>query len=274
VVKQIEIPQIQTIEKIVEVPYIQTVEKIVEIPQVGETVQGNQRSVTQQLETMRQMAPAETVQEVVEGPPMPMESMTPVLKASAGDMMGAMGAMGGQAGGVDLGAGSQMVYGAPGTMTMSTAGATGTTAICGGAPGTITMPAVGAPGTIAMSAGGASQFSMQGTQSIVGSQMLGAPPTAVGMPGQLTTMAFPGQMMAGGATATGQAVSTFDALDRNHDGVLSREEFAQGQTATTLAGASFGGGSVFGAAPVLTMDGQQPVTALPTTYGAPGTVYR
>jgi len=94
------------------------------------------------------------------------------------------------------------------------------------------------------------------------------------MPGQLTTMAFPGQMMAGGATATGQAVSTFDALDRNHDGVLSREEFAQGQTATTLAGASFGGGSVFGAAPVLTMDGQQPVTALPTTYGAPGTVYR
>merc|ERR1719220_2979306 len=100
VTKEVDVPQSQTIEKIVEVPYIQTVEKIVEVPQVGATVQGNQRSVTQQLETMRQMAPAETVQEVVDGPPMPMESMTPVLKASAGDMMGAMS---GQVGGVDLG---------------------------------------------------------------------------------------------------------------------------------------------------------------------------
>merc|ERR1719356_1751486 len=106
VVKQVEVPQIQTIEKIVEVPYIQTVEKIVEIPQMGDTVQGNQRSVTQQLETMRQTAPAETVQEVVEGPPMPMESMTPVLKV----------------GGSEVGTGSQMVYGAPGTMNMQVGG--------------------------------------------------------------------------------------------------------------------------------------------------------
>merc|ERR1719335_326977 len=64
VVKQIEVPQIQTIEKVVEVPYIQTVEKVVEIPQMGETVSGGQRTVTVQLETLRQEAPAEVVQQV------------------------------------------------------------------------------------------------------------------------------------------------------------------------------------------------------------------
>merc|ERR1711933_509563 len=162
---------------------------------------------------------------------------------------------GGLVGGAEFGAGSQMVYGAPGTMSIG--------------PGTMTMSGPG----------------MQGAQSIVGSQMLGAPATAIGMPGQATMnfpgqmmaggatmepMTFPGQMMAGGATmATGQAVSTFDALDRNYDGVLSRDELAQGiaqgQVAAAGAGASVGGGSVISAAPVITMDGQQPVTALPTT---------
>merc|ERR1719352_2157027 len=67
VVKQVEVPQIQTIEKIVEVPYIQTVEKIVEIPTIGETVSGGQRTVTVQLETLRQEAPAEVVQQVEDG---------------------------------------------------------------------------------------------------------------------------------------------------------------------------------------------------------------
>merc|ERR1719492_499661 len=138
--------------------------------------------------------------------------------------------------------------GAPGTMAM--------------APGTMTMSTAGAPGMVAMPTADASQFSMQGAQSIVGSQMLGTPAIATGMPGQ-ATMAFPGQMMAGGAPmATGQAVSTFDALDRNHDGVLSRDELAQGlaqgQVATAGVGASVGGGSVISAAPVITMDGQQP----------------
>merc|ERR1719433_2657394 len=111
-----------------------------------------------------------------------------------------------------------------------------------GAPGTMTMSAIATPGATAMPA--ASQYSMQGTQRIVGNQMLGAPVASVGMPGQLTAMTFPGQMVAGGATAVGQAVSTVDLLDRNHDGVLSREELAQGQAANTFAGASVGGGSV------------------------------
>merc|ERR1712127_452944 len=71
VVKQVEVPQVQTIEKIVEIPYIQTVEKIVEVPQIGETVQGAQRAVTQQLETVRQRAPTETVEEVVTGEAFP-----------------------------------------------------------------------------------------------------------------------------------------------------------------------------------------------------------
>jgi hypothetical protein len=70
VVKQIEVPQIQTIEKIVEIPYIQTVEKIVEVPQVGQTVEGERKVTTVQLETLRSEAPVEVVQEFVAGPPM------------------------------------------------------------------------------------------------------------------------------------------------------------------------------------------------------------
>merc|ERR1712048_1377225 len=80
VVKQIEVPQIQTIEKIVEVPFVQTVEKIVEIPTVGNTVTGEQRSVNIQLETVRQIAPAEAVEEIVAGPPMPTETAQPILR--------------------------------------------------------------------------------------------------------------------------------------------------------------------------------------------------
>merc|ERR1712050_83490 len=80
VVKQVEVPQIQTIEKIVEVPFVQTVEKIVEIPQVGDTVAGQQRAVNIQLETVRQVAPAEAVEEVVAGPPMPTETAQPILR--------------------------------------------------------------------------------------------------------------------------------------------------------------------------------------------------
>merc|ERR1712060_974147 len=73
VVKQVEVPQIQTIEKIVEVPFVQTVEKIVEVPQIGETLAGVQKHTTVQLETVRQEAPVEMVQEVVQGPPLPAE---------------------------------------------------------------------------------------------------------------------------------------------------------------------------------------------------------
>merc|ERR1712087_1053171 len=81
VVKQVEVPQIQTIEKIVEVPFVQTVEKVVEIPTVGNTVQGEQRAVNIQLETVRQVAPAEAHQEVVSGPDLPMETAQPILRA-------------------------------------------------------------------------------------------------------------------------------------------------------------------------------------------------
>jgi len=70
IVKQIEVPQVQTIEKIVEIPYIQVVEKIVEVPQVGQTVEGERRVTTVQLETLRSENPVEVVQEFVTGPPM------------------------------------------------------------------------------------------------------------------------------------------------------------------------------------------------------------
>ena len=35
VIKQVEVPQVQTLEQIVEIPQIQTVERIVEIPQAA-----------------------------------------------------------------------------------------------------------------------------------------------------------------------------------------------------------------------------------------------
>merc|ERR1711862_575402 len=47
------------------------------VPQAGETVQGGQRAVTNQLETMRQVAPAETVQVSEMGPPLPQEILPP-----------------------------------------------------------------------------------------------------------------------------------------------------------------------------------------------------
>merc|ERR1719476_230997 len=122
--------------------------------------------------------------------------MTPVLKAA----------------GFELGAGTQTVYGAPGTMAMAAGGASQISMQAAGFElGADTQTVYGAPGTIAMAAGGTSQIGMQ---------------------------------------------------------VLSREEFVQGQ----IAGASVAGGSVINAAPVMTLEGQQPVTALPTTYGAPATV--
>merc|ERR1719382_810271 len=59
VVKQVDVPQIQTIEKIVEVPFVQTVEKVVEVPQVGDAINGVQRTTTIELEPVRQEHPAE-----------------------------------------------------------------------------------------------------------------------------------------------------------------------------------------------------------------------
>merc|ERR1719287_17686 len=68
-----DVQQIQTIEKIVEVPYIQTVEKVVEIPQVGETLPGQQRYVTVELQPIRQEMAPEYEQVVMQGPDLPPE---------------------------------------------------------------------------------------------------------------------------------------------------------------------------------------------------------
>merc|ERR1711953_165743 len=93
VVKQVEVPQIQTIERIVEVPFVQTIEKIVEIPQVGEAIQGQQTHTTSTLEPMRQVAPAEMHEELVMGAAHPLEAGTPVFKGVANAVDG--GFMGG-----------------------------------------------------------------------------------------------------------------------------------------------------------------------------------
>jgi hypothetical protein len=90
VVKQVEVPQIQTIEKIVEVPYIQTVEKIVEIPTIGDTLEGVQKHMTIQLETVRQEEAPVVEEQIVMGAPLPPEvqrSSETVIEAAQPIMM-------------------------------------------------------------------------------------------------------------------------------------------------------------------------------------------
>merc|ERR1712151_375719 len=80
--KQVEVPQIQTIERHVEVPYVQTVEKVVEIPQIGENLSGQTRHKTTSLQPIKQQAPAEVVQVVEQGPPMPAEKTTALVEVA------------------------------------------------------------------------------------------------------------------------------------------------------------------------------------------------
>merc|ERR1711972_223682 len=82
VIKQVEVPQIQTIERHGEVPYVQTVEKVVEIPQIGENLSGQTRSRTTTLQPVRQQAPAEVVNVVEQGPPLPAEKTTAVVEVA------------------------------------------------------------------------------------------------------------------------------------------------------------------------------------------------
>merc|ERR1711941_173992 len=87
VIKQVEVPQIQTIERHVEVPYVQTVEKVVEIPQIGENLSGQTRHKTTSLQPIKQQAPAEVVQVVEQGPPMPAEKTTALVEVAQAPMM-------------------------------------------------------------------------------------------------------------------------------------------------------------------------------------------
>merc|ERR1712050_674309 len=82
VVKQVEVPQVQVIDKIMEIPFIQVVEKVVEVPEVAAPIAGGQRAVYNTLETLRQVAPAEVVSVVEVGPNFPTEQMAPVVKAA------------------------------------------------------------------------------------------------------------------------------------------------------------------------------------------------
>merc|ERR1712031_74644 len=75
-IKQVEIPMIQTIEKTVEIPQVQTVEKTIEIPQVMQ-VPGETRQVAIPAAGGRQQAPAEVVQVTEMGAPLPAEMMAP-----------------------------------------------------------------------------------------------------------------------------------------------------------------------------------------------------
>merc|ERR1712064_129760 len=82
----IEIPQMQYIDKVVDVPVVQVmqvpqlqvVEKIVEIPEI-QTVQGTQTSESLGTAPVRQVAPAEIVEVVEIGAPLPAESAPPMF---------------------------------------------------------------------------------------------------------------------------------------------------------------------------------------------------
>merc|ERR1712083_299608 len=54
VVKQVTVPQITTVEKVVEVKQKQCVEKVVDVPMVVDTIEGNQHHVPRQLPVQRQ----------------------------------------------------------------------------------------------------------------------------------------------------------------------------------------------------------------------------
>merc|ERR1711953_1166760 len=73
VVKQVDVPQITTVEKVVEVPHTQVVEKVVEIPMAGQTTQGAQRHHDVPLPAIRQQQPAEHVTITAVGPDLPIE---------------------------------------------------------------------------------------------------------------------------------------------------------------------------------------------------------
>merc|ERR1719446_884258 len=75
-IKQVEVPMVQTIEKTVEIPQVQTVEKTIEIPQVMQ-VPGETRQVAIPAAGGRQQAPAEVVQVTEMGAPLPAEMMAP-----------------------------------------------------------------------------------------------------------------------------------------------------------------------------------------------------
>merc|ERR1712151_849175 len=84
--KIVDVPEIQTIERHVEVPYVQTVEKVVEVPQIGENLSGQTRHKTTSLQPIKQQAPAEVVQVVEQGPPMPAEKTTALVEVAQAPM--------------------------------------------------------------------------------------------------------------------------------------------------------------------------------------------
>merc|ERR1711985_175468 len=69
VIKTVEVPQIQYIEKVIDVPVIKTVEQLIEIPRVEyQDVEGETTYVPVDYGVVRQQAPSQFTQERVVGP--------------------------------------------------------------------------------------------------------------------------------------------------------------------------------------------------------------
>ena len=78
VVQVVQVPQVQVVEKTIEIPQLQIIEKSVEIPEI-QTVQCTQTSESLGTAPVREVAPAEIVEVVELGPPLPAESAPPMF---------------------------------------------------------------------------------------------------------------------------------------------------------------------------------------------------
>ena len=78
VVQVVQVPQVPVVEKTIEIAQLQTIEKIVDIPEI-QTVQSTQFSESLETAPVLEMAPAEIVEGVEFGPPLPAESAPPMF---------------------------------------------------------------------------------------------------------------------------------------------------------------------------------------------------
>jgi hypothetical protein len=80
-VRQVDVPHITMVDKHVEVPHHQVVEKVVEIPMVGDEIQGMQNHTHNHLPVERQQHPAEVIHHHEVGLPFDTHYAGPVTSA-------------------------------------------------------------------------------------------------------------------------------------------------------------------------------------------------
>merc|ERR1711972_96288 len=179
--------------------------KTVEIPQVGETLTGAQRSVTLQLETVRQQAPAEIVEITEQGPPLPAERAPDVFVAPQAPATTVVAEP------VFMAAPAPVTtFAAPPVMVAEPVTTVAAPQTFAAPPVMVAEPVMTytAPQPV-MTTVAAPQMMVEPIATYAAQPMTVAP--------AMTTMALP--------TTYGTTGDLFSTLDRNHDGVLTRSEF-------------------------------------------------